>query len=182
MITRRRYLRGFGTLAVAGFLAGCSNSSSADEGNDDDEADEEDDEPADVPAVATGGNEPPQANFSWNYDSTVGGHNQGAIIITHDGGEPLPADSVRISGRGFESISEPGLDHNSNSSPNETWKRMGANASATRDGTRLIERGDSITIAVNNAYHLGVVWVAETDGTRTTLAEDMGPNTSSYDE
>lgn len=89
--------------------------------------------------------EVPQAAFSFDYGSS------GSLTITHDGGDNIPGDQLRIvAGDG---------------SPDRVWSSGGETVSA----------GRSVTVQVDAADTVRMVWVAADGNASATLALWNGP-------
>jgi hypothetical protein len=85
---------------------------------------------------------PPQVVFSFDYRSS------GALTITHDGGDTVAADQLRIRGDGVS----------------RRWGERGT-----------VSAGDSVTVQVPADAEVRVIWTAERGDTSATLAAWSGP-------
>ena len=100
----------------------------------------------------------PQAAFEMSEFETDDGT---VLVITHDGGDAVPAENLRIDGEGFDDVSsadrtEPG-----------PWP---ASEATDRNGEPVITTGDSVTVGVTDGCVISVVYVR--GGTRGILARD----------
>jgi FlaG/FlaF family flagellin (archaellin) len=86
---------------------------------------------------------PPQIAFSFDYRSG------GALTITHDGGDSVAADQLRIRGDGV----------------NQAWGASGT-----------VTAGDSVTVDVSSDATINVIWFSEDRDTSATLARWTGPD------
>ena len=100
----------------------------------------------------------PQAAFEMSEFETDDGT---VLVITHDGGDAVPAENLRIDGEGFDDVSgadrtEPG-----------PWP---ASEATDSDGGPVVTPGDSVTVGVTDGCVISVVYVR--GGTRGILARD----------
>jgi hypothetical protein len=89
----------------------------------------------------------PQAAFETSTYETDDGT---VLVITHDGGDAVPAENLRIDGEGFDDVSsadrtEPG-----------PWP---ASEATDRDGEPVVTAGDSVTVGVTDACVIRVDYV-----------------------
>ena len=82
------------------------------------------------------------------------------LVITHDGGDTVPAEYLRIDGEGFDDVS--GVDR---SEPGP-WP---ASEATDRDGEPVVTTGDSVTVGVTDACVIRVLYVR--GGTRGTVGK-----------
>jgi len=79
------------------------------------------------------------------------------LVITHDGGDAVPAEYVRIDGEGFDDVS--GVDRPEPGS----WP---ASEATDRDGEAVVTAGDSVTVGVADGCDIRVIYVrGSTHGT-----------------
>ncbi|PSP47232.1 hypothetical protein BRC75_10480 [Halobacteriales archaeon QH_7_69_31] len=98
----------------------------------------------------------PQAAFETSTYETDDGT---VLVITHDGGDAVPAENLRIDGEGFDDVS--GVDR---TEPGP-WP---ASEATDRDGGPVVTPGDSVTVGVTDGCVISVVYVR--GGTRGILA------------
>jgi hypothetical protein len=99
----------------------------------------------------------PQPTFETETYETDDGT---VLVITHDGGDIVPAEYLRIDGEGFDDVSgvvrsEPG-----------PWP---ASEATDRDGEPVVTAGDSVTVGVTDACVIRVLYVR--GGTRGTVGK-----------
>jgi len=112
----------------------------------------------------------PQASFSFEYDSSVGGSDdKGLLTITHDGGDTIQGNELYIRGD---------LASASGWSPSPDIDS--ANSDATWDsavgGQTEVTAGNSIDAAVSSSYDIRVVYESQEGDNSATLAQDTGPD------
>jgi len=96
----------------------------------------------------------PQAAFETSTYETDDGT---VLVITHDGGDAVPAEYLRIDGEGFDDVS--GVDR---SEPGP-WP---ASEATDRDGEPVVTAGDSVTVGVADGCDIRVIYVrGSTHGT-----------------
>jgi flagellin-like protein len=111
------------------------------------------------------GNVAPQASLSTEYDST-----ETNLTITHESGNPIVSDQIRLRGTGF---------HNATNA-NTTWANYtaanNATVSGTSDGEPAVTAGDQLVINASSDYEVRVVWESTEGESSDTLLEDSGPD------
>ena len=117
------------------------------------------------PSIDTGGETPtaPQVSFAVDYEAT--GDGVGLLTVTHDGGEAVPADQLRVDGDGFADVS--GAD--------QTRAGDWQGRASGPDGA--VVAGDSVVVGVESDYEVDLVWFPTgPDGEVAVLLEDSGPD------
>ncbi|QCP92853.1 type IV pilin [Haloarcula marismortui] len=106
-------------------------------------------------------NTAPQASFSTDYDSSGGGGSEGAVTITHDGGDSIKGSNLFVRGSGIDDTGEWSSDLNGDTS--------GSNSK--------VVAGDRATVDVNSrSFEFRVVFQSDNGDTSATLASASGPN------
>lgn len=150
--TRRAVLAAGGSVVLGG-LAGCSAAP------DRTETDETDDMGTVTEVPGAGG------DFYFEFSEA-----DGTLAIYYLGGRYVPADQLEVQGENIGGVSG-------------VWSTLpGAEASATVDGEPALGSQDSVTLGaadgqgpVESNYVVELVFVS-TDGMRTTIASDRGPD------
>jgi len=102
--------------------------------------------------------ETPTASFSFGYDDTVAPDPGGVVTVTHDSGDPIPAENIVVRGEKLNDEGAQWLDLNN--------ANVGSN-------TRVVA-GNSADVEVSgDDYVLNVIY--EDGDATTTLQTDEGP-------
>ncbi|MFB6140096.1 MAG: hypothetical protein ABEJ26_06650 [Halosimplex sp.] len=102
----------------------------------------------------------PGIEFSYSYEASGGG--AGLLTITHEGGDTVPADALRIQGTGFADVD--GADQTSAG-------RWQGEASGD-DGT--VVAGDRVAVGVASDYEIFVVWHPPDGDSSVRIGYDEG--------
>jgi hypothetical protein len=105
---------------------------------------------------------PPTVAFGFDYESTDDG--VGVLTITHDSGDAVPREAIRIRGSGFAAVE--GVDQ---TSPG-VWQ-----GSVAGEGESLTA-GTAVEVGVGSDYEIAVVWRPPESDRSATLATDEGPD------
>ena len=118
----------------------------------------------------------PQASFSFDYDSSVGGQSDsGALTITHDGGDTLEAGTLYLRGDGIVTDGTDGLNRGTEVDYTDTDAKW-SDTSKYGGTTSEISAGNSIIAGVDSDYDLNVVYEPPEGDSSATLAQDTGPD------
>ncbi|WP_275739697.1 hypothetical protein [Halorhabdus sp. SVX81] len=85
------------------------------------------------------------------------GNDGGRLVITHNGGDPVPRDNLSIHGSGFANV--PNVD----ATEQGQWA---GTASGTVDGQPAVVFGDTMTVGVTPSYDISL-WVSSSGGSET---------------
>jgi flagellin-like protein len=97
----------------------------------------------------------PQASFDFDYDTSVGGSNEGNLTITHTGGASIPASQLNVT----------------NGTTDEGWYTLG-DLNSSDDVTA----GNSATFQnVSDSDTVRVIWENQEGTNSATLREWVGP-------
>ncbi|MFB6083996.1 MAG: hypothetical protein ABEJ94_07115 [Halorientalis sp.] len=122
-----------------------------------------------------GGRRPPQASFSWEYESR--GDGVGVLTVQHSGGDSIRASELVFRGTGFvgadaiPNVSAGDLDVTESG---DRWPA--ANASGSIDGDPAVVAGNVVRIGVASAAEISIVWQPQDSDVSATLAEFRGPD------
>jgi flagellin-like protein len=113
----------------------------------------------------------PTADFNFDYNPDAGGSSHdGAVLVTHTGGQSIRHDELFIRGN---SVTSGNL--------SESWSNLGPNTGATAsgssEGVSAVVSGNSANIGVTgDDYILRIVWESTSGESSNELAVDRGPN------
>jgi flagellin-like protein len=100
----------------------------------------------------------PTAQFSFDYDQSAGATSDGAVTITHDGGDGISAGQISTSGSG---INESGTQ----------WHNLAQTSASNADSTVTAGQSGVVGVTTSSGANINVVWQASDGDRSSTLAE-----------
>ena len=95
----------------------------------------------------------PQASFDFDYDTSVGGSNEGNLTITHTGGASIPASQLNVT-----------------NGTSQSWDSLPGGQSGD------VTAGNSVTFQnVSDSDTVRVIWENQEGTNSATLREWVGP-------
>ncbi|SDF85006.1 type IV pilin [Halorientalis regularis] len=130
----------------------------------------------------------PQASFSWEYTADAGPTNSGdgdsvdgLAVISHDGGDSIPAQELYVRGSGLADTSsgatnddEINTDANQIGSDTPRWPEE--NATGAMGDQSAVVGGNTAAAVVSSDFELSLVWEPSEGDTSATLSEQTGPD------
>ena len=132
----------------------------------------------------------PTATIGMQYEEVDDNNDEGALKLSHDGGDTLTASNLYVRGNGFADIS---ANNNGNSGYDldddgtkdvDTWqagswdeRSDGSGVTAVNyDSESDLQSGNRLVVAVDSDYEISVVWQSAEGDTSSTLNEQSGPD------
>ncbi|WP_336135551.1 type IV pilin N-terminal domain-containing protein [Natronomonas amylolytica] len=99
----------------------------------------------------------PNAQFSWDYDSSGGAGGEGEVVVTHDGGDGITASQISVAGTGIVPAD------------GDQWQDL---TDTSESSGSSVTAGSSATIGVDSTdAEARLVWNSESGDQSSTLTE-----------